>query len=283
MALQIAGSMSAVVEPNAEALIRRGLSTDVVSLALYREALTVMNPPFDRSRVMSAQLMFNRLRTSDPSFPGGAAGVGFTHAIAVMSRWSPDPAEDLKISFTMAREAIELDDGFAMGHATLGFTHALAGNSELALEAAAASLARQPGDALVQFLAGMVRSILRQHVESIPYFEEALRLDPIEPRSPNLNGLGIAYIATGESEQGVALLERNIERGGPYGAVHDSYRALAYADLGRMDDARAALDAALVGPNPIEPVVLFTGLYGPGEELDHAVELLMALGYTPPS
>lgn len=282
VALQIASSMSAVVESDEEALIHQRLPTDFVSLALYREALTVMNPPFDPSRVESARLIFKRLSAADPNFPGGAAGLGFTHVVAVMSRWSPHPAEDLELGFKLAREAIEIDDGFAMGHATLGFAHAMAGNSKPALAAAAAALARQPGDAMVQFTAGMIRSILRQHVESIPYFEEALRLDPAEPRAPYLNLLGIAYITLGEFERGVTLLERNINRGGPYSSVHDIYRALAYAELGRISDARAALQAGQNGPNPIEPADLLDGLFGPGVESDRALELVMELGYAPP-
>ncbi len=281
MALQIAVSMSAVVESDEEALIRRGPSTNLVSLALYREALTVMNPPFDPSRVKSARLMFERLIAADPDFPGGAAGLGFTHVAAVLARWSPNPAEDLELAITLAREAIEIDDSFAMGYATVSFAHALAGNSEPALAAAAAALARQPGDAMVQFVAGLIRMILRQHVESIPYFEEALRLDPAEPRAPHMNLLGIAYLATGYPERCVTLLERNRERGGPIGPLLDVYLATAYAQVGRSSDARAALEAAQRRPLPPEPAMILKQFLGPGETLDQALALLTELSRKP--
>jgi tetratricopeptide (TPR) repeat protein len=282
MALQIAASLSAVVNSDEEALINRGLSTNLLSLALYRQGQSVMNPPFDPDRLNSARFIFERLSDIDPAFAGGPAGVGFTYVAAVMARSSRNPVEDLERGFGLARDAIEIDDAFAMGHATLGFAHAMNGERGPALAASAAALARQPGDAMVQFTAGLIHSVLREYRESIPYFEEALRLDPIEPRAPYLNLLGIAYLATGKPERTVALLDRNIERGGPNDVHLGVYRALAYAELGRMDDAQAALDTAHNGPAPIEPATMLGGLFGPGAELDQALDLLTELGYTPP-
>jgi tetratricopeptide (TPR) repeat protein len=199
-----------------------------------------------------------------------------------MARSSQNPVGDLQRGYRLARDAIEIDDAFAMGHATLGFAHATDGERGPALAASAAALARQPGDAMVQFTAGLIHSILREYRESIPYFEEALRLDPIEPRAPYLNLLGIAYLATGKPERTVALLDRNVERGGPNDIHLGVYRALAYAELGRMNDAQAALDAAQNGTAPIEPATMLGGLFGPGEALDQALELMMELGYSPP-
>lgn len=135
---------------------------------------------------------------------------------------------------------------------------------------------------MVQFTTGLIHSMLRQHVESIPYFEEALRLDPIDVRAPYMNLLGIAYIATGQPERGLALLARSTERGGPDDVHLGIYRALAYAELGRMTDAQAALDTAQNGPNPIEPADMLAGLFGHGEEMGRALELLTELGYAPP-
>lgn len=280
IAFQIATSMSALVD-SAEALPISGRpSTDLVTLELYRQAMIAMTPPSDPSRVKSARLIFAQILESDPEFAGGPAGIGFTHALAVMSRWSTDPVEDLARGKALARDAIALEDAFALGHATLAFIHALEGLAEPALAAADAALARQPGDAMIQFIAGLTRSTLKQPDQAIPYYQEALRLDPIDRRAPYLNLLAISYLATGNPERCVLLLERNIARGGPWGAHMELYRAVAYAELGRDADARHAIEVLRRGPLVVNAAGILRGAM-PSQRASRALAHLARLGYLP--
>ena len=76
MARQIASSMAGVVESDEEALIRRGPSTDLVSLALYREAMTVMNT----LRSFSGDERAHHVRAAPrlrPGLPRGRGGCRF--------------------------------------------------------------------------------------------------------------------------------------------------------------------------------------------------------------
>jgi hypothetical protein len=71
--------------------------------------------------------------------------------------------------------------------------------------------------------------------------EEALRLDPIEPRTPYMNKLGIAYLTCRKPLRSLELFDRSANRGGPAHMALNLYRAMAHVMLEEDDNAREFL------------------------------------------
>lgn len=119
----------------------------------------------------------------------------------------------------------------------LGLAYSLSGKTDLALAHVRNAVALEPGDPLSYQWLGGVLILSGRPEEAIPALLEALRLDPIEPRAPYLNILGMAYFNTGQYELASDAFERNRERGGPDAPNMEAYRAATYAALG--DDIQA--------------------------------------------
>jgi hypothetical protein len=82
---------------------------------------------------------------------------------------------------------------------------------------------------------------------------ESLRLDPIEPGTPYLNILGMAYFNGEQYDLALDAFERNRQRGGPDAPNMEAYRAATYAALGRETKAREVIADLKVRPGEISP------------------------------
>ena len=82
---------------------------------------------------------------------------------------------------------------------------------------------------------------------------EALRLDPIEPRTAYLNIMGMAYVNLEQYDRAIEVYERNMQRGGPDNSNKELFRAAAYAALGRETKAREVIAKVNMKPSNIPP------------------------------
>ena len=117
-----------------------------------------------------------------------------------------------------------MDESFGAGHAMLSFAQVLAGDIDAAEDAARTALRIQPGDAFSQFVVGMQKLMANNATQGTENFLEAIRLDPLEPRMPYLNLLGLAYYGTGDYDNAISTIELNYEKGGPPRPPHGSLR-----------------------------------------------------------
>jgi tetratricopeptide (TPR) repeat protein len=169
-----------------------------------------------------------------------------SYTLQVIFLKSVNPNEELEIAVTLAEKAIETDTDFGMGYASLGFATTLLGRQEEGLTYARQAIAVQPGDAYSHWMYGVVLMLSGNVETAISHLLEALRLDPAEPRTPYLNLLGIAHYVDDDYAAAIDALERNLERGGPTGPHMDIFRAGAYVELGRPDDARMVIDTMIL-------------------------------------
>jgi tetratricopeptide (TPR) repeat protein len=82
--------------------------------------------------------------------------------------------------------------------------------------------------------------------DAIPHLEKAMRLDPTSPIAWMwLDGMGFAHFSSGRYEEAVDWAQRSIQIN-PKNS-EGGYRTLAasYAQLGRLDEAQAAVQEAL--------------------------------------
>ncbi len=242
---QVATELLIHINPDERTRLLHRYTLDPEALLLFRQALVLIMPPNDMTRVLTARRLFRRVIQLDPAFAGGYAGESFTHSISVIFLKATEPTKSLRKAIALATKAIETDPIFGMGYATLAFAYALSGKPEQSLTNARRAVAVQPGDAFGQWLLGVNLILAGKPDEAIAPLTRAQRLDPVEPRTPYQNVLGIAYYATGEYVTAVELFEQNLKRGGPAGPHMDVFRAAAYVELGREKKAQQLIDQTL--------------------------------------
>lgn len=240
------------VSSQERAALRHRHTLSPEALALYRQALILIMPPNDRDRIIAARHMFQRIIDLDPTFAGGYAGTGFSHAVLALFSGTATSPPDLGFAIEMASKAIEVDPKFGMGYATLAFAYALSSQSDDALSNAREAIAAQPGDAFTQFVYGMALTLSGKPTQALTPLAEAIRLDPVEVRTPYRNVLGISQFVVGEYESARALFDANLQNGGPTGPHMEVFRAATSLALGLEDDARVIIEELNVS-NPDFP------------------------------
>ena len=74
--------------------------------------------------------------------------------------------------------------------------------------------------------------------EGITFAETALRLDPLNARTPYLNILGVINLQAGHYQTALRAFQNNLDRSGPLGPGIHYFLAAAYIAVG--DDTKAA-------------------------------------------
>ena len=280
LANKVTEALSVRIEPTERSYFLHRHSDNVEALTMYRQALMLLIPPNDMTRIISSRNLFERVSELDPEFAGGLAGRAFSHAITVLFLKASSPGTELEQSIALAKQAIDIDPKFGMSYATLAFAFALSGDLEKGLDNARQAAEIESGDAFVQFILGMNLILSSSPENAFTPLSEALRLDPAEPRTPYLNVLGIAQFANGEYSQTIKTFEKNALRGGPRGPHMDVFWAAAYALQGKEYEARALIDKLNKSyPNfPTEPWM--RKWLGDSERLNTILELMKGYGLT---
>lgn len=282
LAIQVAEAIAVEIQPDENAKFLQKHSDNAEALAYYRQALLLLIPPNDMTRILTARNFLKRANDLDPNFAGSYAGEGFSHAITVLFLNADNPGYELEVAIKLARKAIQMDPDFGMGYASLAFAFALDGQIEEGLENARLAVLLSPGDAFVQFIHGMNLVLSRRTAEAFEPLMKAIQLDPAESRTPYLNVLGIAHFTNKDYSDTIDILNKNRQRGGPRGPHMDIFSAAALANLGRETEARHQVaELNLTYPNfPYE--AWLEKWIGPGEHLDTTIEKLRFLGLTQP-
>ncbi len=250
---RIAGALSVTIDDDVSQRIYLRNTSNYQAIDLLRRATVGINPPNERARVESSRSLHKRVIALEPDFPGGYAGLSQVHSYMVLFRHSAQLESDLKKAIELAERAIKLDDGFASGHAMLGLAYALSGKTDLAVKQVRRAVALNPGDPLAHQWLGGVLMFAGKSKEAISPLLEAIRLDPLEPGTPYLNILGMAYYNIQRYDDAIIAFERNILIGGPDAPNMEAYRAATYAALGRDTDARNVISRMDFKPNEISP------------------------------
>jgi len=211
---------------------------NVAAHALYKQALDLVNPPNDMGRLLAARRAFERVIELDPNYAGGYAGTAYTHAFMAFWGRSESPDQDAQRAFDLSARALELDPSFGLAYSTRAFAHQARRDFDEAVLASDKAIEVRPNDPYVAIYHAAVLLSSGAPTKGIPYAERALRLDPLNPRTPYLNILGMANFHAGRYPQALDAFERNIARGGPFGAHIQIYLTATYAHLGKMDEAR---------------------------------------------
>ena len=159
-----------------------------------------------------------------------------------------DDEDALDRALELARRGVALDDGLPFAHMFLGWIHLWRKEHDQAIAEAKRCLALDPNNAEGHVRLGHILDQAGRPAEGLPFIETAMRLDPHYPFL-YLFWLGHAFHSLERYDEAIAAYRRTISRNPDFFYAH-LHLAAAYAQLGRMEEAKAeAAEALRIDPS----------------------------------
>ena len=210
--------------------------------ALYRQAMDLVNPPGDLSRLLAARQALQRAVEIDTNYADAYAGLAYTYVFEALFKHRDTTAPTLQQATALANQAIELDASVGLAYTTLAFVEFVGENYADALEMSEKALAVQPSDAYVNTYHAYFLAADGQAAKGIQYAEHALRLDPLTVRSPFMNILGYVSFYAGDYQKTLDAYLGNRLRGGPFTPNQHAFLVASHFGLGNVQEALIQLE-----------------------------------------
>ena len=242
LAVRVVGGMySGLQAENFSTSSTRVLVTDEAR-ALYRQAMDLVNPPGDLSRLLAARQALQRAVVIDTQYASAYAGLAYTYVFEALFEHGDTTVEALQQATALAKQAIEIDASVGLAYTTLAFVELVEGNYTGALEMSEKALAVQPGDAYVNAYHAFFLAADGQAAKGIRYAEHALRLDPLTVRSPFMNILGYVSFYAGDYQKTLDAYFGNRLRGGPFTPNQHAFLVASNFGVGDIEEALIQLE-----------------------------------------
>jgi TolB-like protein len=177
----------------------------------------------------------------DPANAEAHGVAAYAYARASAYRWGFSRADALRLGIAAGEKAIALDPKNADAHYALGFNYTLAGEIQKSQSLIRQVIEINRNHAPAYFFYGQNLIRLGQPRDAISWIERAFALSPRDPlRSVWYSGLARARIAAGEDALAIEAARQGIAANRDHAHNHAVLTA-ALANLGRMDEAKAAL------------------------------------------
>jgi tetratricopeptide (TPR) repeat protein len=191
---------------------------------------------FTKETNAQARQMFEKVLELDPQYAEAYAFLGRTYFREWVLQWSQD-SQALEQAFALAQRAVAVDDSLAQAHATLGNVYVWKKQYDQAIAEAERAIALDSNFADAYTRLGDILKFAGRPEEALGLIEKARRLNPHYP-PVYLFFLGEAYRSTGRYEEAIAAYKRALTRNPNILPAHLGL-AICYAELGRLEEARA--------------------------------------------
>jgi adenylate cyclase len=231
--------------------------------------------------MIAAEALFERAIALDPDVALAHAELAYIQYVLVT--WRVDPAQQdtqLAKGFTHARHALALEATLPIANRVLGNLHLRADEHAEAIRWSQRAVALNPGEAESYAWLANVLSYAGRSTEALEQLEHARRLDPLHPPLWDFY-IGRALLHLGRYQEALVWLETCSRRAPSFGFGHARiYIAAALAQLGRLDEARAALPEPQ-GSKGYQSIgeILQAGSYLESIERDRLIEGLRKAGF----
>ena len=220
---------------------QRALSKPTESLEAYDLVLRARSllEREARRENREARELLERALELDPAYMDILVALGEAEVQRALYGWIQDPREAMRRAEERARRVLASSDerAHASAYVLLARIHSNLGRAEEALEASDRAIALNASDARALFQRGAMLLYIGRIDEAIKGFEAARRFEP----RPTLTWLNLvaAYYVAGRYEDALALADVLATRFPEDVFLHVN-RSAALAQLGRLDEARAA-------------------------------------------
>jgi adenylate cyclase len=157
-----------------------------------------------------ARQLFEKAAALDPQYAEAYVGLGVTYWLEWLWRWSADP-QNLGRAFTLARQALALDDSLPVAHSVLSLVYVYQQQYDQAIAEGERVIALDPNNADSYQVQAEVLNVAGRPEDALRLVEQAMRLNPRYPPT-YLFQLGLAYRLTGRYAEAIATLKECISR-----------------------------------------------------------------------
>jgi tetratricopeptide (TPR) repeat protein len=237
---------------------------------------------YDGEGLADALSLYEKAVALDPKFADAYAG----YARVAVDVWRldvdwvlPGPVAR-KRAYEAAAQALALDVNNPGAYSVLGMLQMVDSRYDEAIASVKEAVALDPNNAEAYVNLALVLTHSGRTTEAVAAMETALRLNPRPPPGVNLLS-GFILFMDRRYERATELLEKAREAMPTNAAVHEQL-AMAYAQLGRLDEARAEVNEMLT-KRPwlnLAYLRLFYAYHKRPEDLDHRIEALRKAGMT---
>ncbi|WP_457093968.1 adenylate/guanylate cyclase domain-containing protein [Microvirga sp. P5_D2] len=220
---------------------RRKPTDNLDAYDLYLRALPAINV-YTRAGFEEAEGLLRRAVALDPTYADALAALAECLVRMTVNGWAADKQASTTEACELAGRAVTADPENAAVLAVAAWAYSTLGvRFEQSLELANRALALHPNSVHVRSFCGWVFHYFGDSLRAIEQFEEARRLNPVDPKGyfPML-GLAAAHLFAGHFEETVNLAGRILVEV-PTHNVARRYLAAALAHLGRIEEAKVVV------------------------------------------
>lgn len=222
---------------------RRSNSRDPEDLDAWELCLRALPSVRRRTKegIAEGRKLFQRAVELRPDFADAHAGLAMSYNMEILIGATEDRVAPANLAKAAARRAIECDDASSFAHHELATAYQWLNRIDDALAEARISVELNPNDAYALHALGN-KSELAGDPNGISLMEKAERLNPADAQlHSHLTFLARAYVNASQHEMAVERARRAIRRQPHYAPAY-YILAIALGHLGRLEEARAALD-----------------------------------------
>jgi len=216
-----------------QASVWRQLLRRPEALDAYYRGIDFLNRVTKEANAEAARC-FEQVAAMEPDSPLGHLGLAWTQLSAFRYGWGG--ADALNRAATLARKALELDEGCADAHALLGYQNLLSGKHDDAIAAGERAVALNPNHADNAANLACSCAVGGQPSEAVLLMRKAMRLSPVYP-AWYLQILGFSHYQLGQLESAQEALGLALKREPAYSESRATLAAVHHA-AGRLDQAR---------------------------------------------
>ncbi len=215
------------------------------SMDLYFQGMAWFNKGWTPEYVARARGLFDRALTADANNVEALIGSATADVVGVANSFVTDPLAALAAAEAKLTKALSSVPDHALGHMWLGGAHIFTKRAADGVAECEHALALDRNLAQAHASIGLGKIPIGRADESEAHIGEALRLSPRDTLAYTwMHIAGVAKNYLGSHEQAVAWLRRAIEANRNYPHQYFAMSA-ALAQLGRLDEARSAINAGL--------------------------------------
>jgi TolB-like protein len=240
LAQRVAGVLVANIDREAlgRAKRRPPVSLDAYDLCLRGRELYDHG---NESGTLAAREMFDRAIAADPDFAPAYALNAFAVQRAITHGWGePRGKVALDLALDLAHRAVALEPGSSLCLSRLAFVLLVCqGRGNEAVDVGRSAAFANPSGSIARYSYGHALAHTGNPELAIEELRLSLELNPFHSALMRA-GLGRALLVAGRRDEAIAELRWCAARAPEWGTCH-AIMVVAFVEMGRMDDARAAL------------------------------------------
>ena len=240
--LNVVTALEVELTEGERAHIQRGNTHNLEAYQLARRGLRLFLR-FTKKDNAEAQRLFQKAVELDPNYALGLNRLGLTYQVSAKWGWGEEPAQEQERAEKLAHKALAIDPSSPSPYHLLAILSMHGRRYDEAIAYMEESVALAPNDSVTVAILGWTLVHAGRPEEGLPLIQRAIRLSPYT--TPNvLRHEGLAYYSMERYEEAIAAFERARARG-PKSPLPHVFLALTYADMGQMEEARAAAQEVL--------------------------------------